>query len=236
MSLQAIVHIIDNGSAVREPVNSLLRARGYGVRAHQSASSFLDTIKSDLAGCVIVNVDMPEMIGLELLSQIRALQIDLPIIAVTAHADFSLAVQVMKKGAVDLLKKPLDDDALLVVVGEALQRRNSERTYDSEAQKMLERRESLTGREKEVLAGLLDGQSNKAIAHQLGISVRTVDGYRANIMMKMGAKNLCEMCRCRDLLVESAQLKTDRSVRTTETGLLVGSGISRKTPLGRRRG
>ena len=190
-----IVHIVDDDPAVRDSMALLLATESFDVRSHASARDFLAATSSHDAGCVVTDVRMPEMTGIELLHQLEEHRPAMRAIVVTAHADVPLAVEAMKLGAIDLLEKPFDDDTLLTCVRGALAQMNAESARQAETQTIEERLATLTGRENEVLGGLLKGQPNKIIAHELGISVRTVEVHRANVMAKMQARNLAELVR-----------------------------------------
>lgn len=190
-----IVHVIDDDPAVRDSLRLLLSTEDFTVRAHSSVRDFLQSVTQSETGCVVTDVRMPELSGFDLLEKIKEKHLDLPVIVITAHADVPLAVQAMKAGAVDLLEKPFDDDSLLASIKNALTRKYEQREVDAEAQAVRDRLETLTPREGEVLTGLLKGQPNKIIAHELNISVRTVEVHRANVMAKMRAGSLSELVR-----------------------------------------
>jgi two-component system response regulator FixJ len=189
------VHIVDDDPAVRDSMALLLATESFEVRTHAAARDFLAATTSHDTGCVVTDVRMPEMTGIELLQEMNQHRPGMRAIVVTAHADVPLAVEAMKLGAIDLLEKPFDDDALLTCVRGALAQMNAENARHAETQTIEERLATLTGRENEVLGGLLKGQPNKIIAHELGISVRTVEVHRANVMAKMQARNLAELVR-----------------------------------------
>lgn len=195
MSGAKIVHVIDDDPAVRDLLGLLLTTEDYAVRTHSSARDFLEQVERERAGCVVTDVRMPEMSGFDLLTEMRERRLALPVIVITAHADVPLAVQAMKAGAIDLLEKPFDDAALLASIQLAFERGCGAEEISAEAQTVSERLATLTAREGEVLAGLLKGQSNKLIGHELGISVRTVEVHRASVMAKMHAGSLSELVR-----------------------------------------
>jgi two-component system response regulator FixJ len=192
---EATVHVIDDDAAVRDSLRLLLATEGLDVVTHDSAIGFLSSIDPATTGCIVTDVRMPEMTGLELLLEVKGMGLSLPVIVISAHADVPLAVQAMKEGALDLLEKPFDDEALLAAVHHALALDSGKREQDSQEQEIARRLTTLTSRESEVLAGLLKGQPNKIIAHELGISVRTVEVHRANVMAKMQAGSLPELVR-----------------------------------------
>jgi len=189
------VCIVDDDRAVLAALTSLLTAEGYSVRAHESARTFLDMIQQDDCGCLVTDVRMPEMTGLDLLEKMKERRVSMPVIVITAHGDVPLAVDAMKQGAIHFFEKPFDGDALLDSIRAALARGEGEPAPDAESQMIKERFATLTKREREVLAGLLDGQPNKTIAYELGISARTVEVHRANMMKKTQATSLAELVR-----------------------------------------
>lgn len=195
MSDQKVVHLIDDDAAVRDAVGLLLRTEGFKVNTYESALAFLKSAANRTEGCVVTDVWMPEMNGIALIAKMREDRVSIPVVVLTAHADVPLAVEAMKLGAVDLLEKPFEDEALLAAVSAALQRRTAEASRSKESLEIKSRIATLTKRENEILAGLLKGLSNKVIAHDLGISTRTAEVHRANIMAKMRAGNLAELVK-----------------------------------------
>ena len=187
------VHVIDDDPGVNEALGLFLTKEGYSVRTHDSARAFLESIGGDESGCVVTDMRMPGMTGLELMLAMKERRISMPIILITAYADVPLALMAMKMGAVDLLEKPLEYEALLKAIHDALQRTYADEARRAETRAILTKFAALTKREKEVLAGLLKGRPNKLIAHDLGISMRTVEVHRGTLMMKMGAKSLPEL-------------------------------------------
>ena len=189
------VHVIDDDEAVRDSVAFLLAAAGIEARTYESAEAFLDVLEAIKSGCVVTDVRMPQMSGLELLQRIRRTHADLPVIVITGHGDVALAVEAMKAGAADFLEKPFDDEALLAAVHAAIRRNGSGDSRDAERREFVHRIEALSGRERQVLEGLIAGHPNKIIAFDLGISPRTVEIYRANLMTKMQAASLSDLVR-----------------------------------------
>ena len=189
------VCIVDDDQAVLAALTSLLTAEGYAVRAHESARKFLEMIEQDDCGCLVTDVRMPEIGGLDLLAKMKERHVSMPVIVITAHGDVPLAVAAMKQGAKNFFEKPFDGDALLASIRVALARGESKPAQDAETQMIKERFATLSKREKEVLAGLLNGRANKTIAHELGISVRTIEVHRANMMKKTQATSLAELVR-----------------------------------------
>ncbi len=203
MSEANLVHIIDDDEAVRDSLSFLLRSADFDVIAYQSATHFLETLARDTNGCVITDVRMPDMSGLELLRRMRGSSCALPVVVMTGHGDIQLAVEAMKAGAIDFLEKPFDDERILAAVRSALATRQAESERIGRRNEIEERLESLSQRERQVLDGLVAGLPNKTIAHDLGISPRTVEVYRANVMSKMQAGSLSELVRM-VLLIQSS--------------------------------
>jgi two-component system response regulator FixJ len=187
---RSTVYIVDDNKAVLLSLTLLLTTEGYAVRAHESARTFLETIRQDDSGCVVTDVRMPEIDGLDLLAMMKERRISMPVIVITGHGTIPLAVTAVKRGAVDFFEKPLDGNALLASIRAALTRGGREHT-----QMIRERFAILSKREKEVLAGLVKGQPNRNIAHELGISPRTVEVHRANVMAKMQATGVAELVK-----------------------------------------
>jgi two-component system, LuxR family, response regulator FixJ len=195
MTADADVHVIDDDEAVRESIEFLLRTAGLSVRTYDSATSFLSAVAEISAGCIITDVRMPGLSGIDLLRRLQEMQIGLPVIVITGHGDVPLAVEAMKCGAVDFLEKPFDDDVLLGSVRSALDRSEESAAVESERAEIRARISALTQRERDVLEGLVAGHPNKIIAFKLEISPRTVEIYRANLMTKMKARSLSELVR-----------------------------------------
>jgi two-component system, LuxR family, response regulator FixJ len=195
MTADADVHVIDDDDAVRESIDFLLRSAGLTVRTYDSAASFLEAAPTIAAGCIVTDVRMPGLSGIDLLRRLQEMQIGLPVIVITGHGDVPLAVEAMKCGAVDFLEKPFDDDVLLTSVRSALDRSEESAAIESERADIRTRIAALTQRERDVFEGLVAGHPNKIIAFKLEISPRTVEIYRANLMTKMKAGSLSELVR-----------------------------------------
>ena len=190
-----LVHVIDDDEAVRESLGFLLRAARIEVQTHLSASAFLDAIPKIKLSCVITDVRMPGISGIDLLRRLKELKIVVPVIVITGHADVPLAVEAMKFGATDFLEKPFDDETLLASVHSALKQQDGDAKRQAERTTIENRLAALSNRERDVLEGLVAGRPNKQIAFDLGISPRTVEVYRANLMSKMEASSLSELVR-----------------------------------------
>jgi two-component system response regulator FixJ len=189
------VHIIDDDEAVRESIEFLFRSAQLEVRVYESAPAFLSKLSEAPTGCVVTDVRMPEVSGIDLLRRLQELKSTLPVIIMTGHGDVPLAVEAMKAGAVDFIEKPFDDDVMLAAVRSALTRGEMAGKRDAERAEIEERLKKLSPREREVLLGLVGGHPNKIIAFNLGISPRTVEIYRANVMAKMEAPSLSDLVR-----------------------------------------
>jgi two-component system, LuxR family, response regulator FixJ len=195
MAADAIVHVIDDDEAVRQSIEFLLRTSGVTARTYDCASAFLDVLETIESGCIITDVRMPGISGIDLLRRLGEMHIRIPVIVITGHGDVPLAVEAMKSGAVDFLEKPFDDELLLRSVRSALDRSQENAARDAERAEVEARLAALTNRERDVLGGLVAGKPNKIIAFDLAISPRTVEIYRANVMTKMQAASLSELVR-----------------------------------------
>lgn len=195
MSNDAIIHLIDDDEHVRRAVAFLLGTAGFAVKLHESAASFFAGLDRQQPGCIVSDVRMPGMDGVELLRRLREKGVDMPMIIMTGHADVALAVAAMKAGAVDFIEKPFGDEVLLNAVRLALSRYARADQSGTEVGQIRARMESLSPRERQVLDGLLAGHPNKTIAYDLSLSPRTVEVHRANLMTKMGAKSLSDLVR-----------------------------------------
>ncbi|MCE7030912.1 response regulator FixJ [Jiella avicenniae] len=191
----AVVHLVDDDESVRHSIAFLLATAGFAVRVHESGSALLASIDTLQPGCVISDVRMPGIDGLELQRRLKAEGAHLPVVVMTGHADVQLAVQAMKDGAIDFIEKPFDDEAMLAAVRTALKEGKAGEGRQAEAEAIAARLASLSGRERQVLDGLIAGHPNKTIAYDLEISARTVEVHRANVMKKMAASSLSDLVR-----------------------------------------
>jgi two-component system response regulator FixJ len=195
MTRDSVIHVIDDDEAARDSLGFALKAAGFEVEIYESAREFLDSLQSIKGGCIITDVRMPELSGIDLLRQLKTLNHGTPVIVVTGHGDLQLAVEAMKIGAVDFLEKPYEEKALLASVRTVFERQNELSRERAEVEKIKERIAALSTREREVLDGLVAGHPNKVIAQDLDISPRTVEIYRANLMTKMKANSLSDLVR-----------------------------------------
>ena len=194
-SEKGIVHVIDDDEALRESLAFLLRTAKIEVQTYASAGAFLDALPETRGSCVITDVRMPGMSGIDLLRRLQELKIGVPVIVITGHGDVPVAVEAMKIGAMDFLEKPFDDEVLLASVRSALNRQDGDSKRHAERAQIESKLASLSNRERDVLGGLVAGRANKQIAYDLGISPRTVEIYRANLMNKMQAGSLSDLVR-----------------------------------------
>ena len=195
MTADTDAHVIDDDAAVRDSIEFLLRSARLTVRTYDSAAAFLDALPAIRSGCIITDVRMPGISGIDLLRRLKEMRVQLPVIVITGHGDVPLAVEAMKFGAADFLEKPFDDEVLLASVRSALDRSEASAALETERAEIRARIATLTHREREVLDGLIAGHPNKIIAADLGISQRTVENHRASIMKKTGAKSLPALAR-----------------------------------------
>jgi two-component system response regulator FixJ len=192
---KSIVHVIDDDEAVRQALAFQLGSAGIEVRTYESAVAFLELAPAVHTGCIITDVRMPELSGIDLLRRLREFKHPVPVIVITAHGDIPLAVEAMRLGAVDFLEKPFEDEVLLKSVRSALDRGDRDQRRQAERSNIETRLAGLSNRERDVLKGLVAGHANKQIAYDLGISPRTIENYRANLMIKMQAGSLSDLVR-----------------------------------------
>lgn len=190
-----VVHVVDDDEAVRRSLAMLLASFGLTAQTHDSAETVLSRLDIMQPGCMVIDIRMPGMDGLELQEQLKLRGCTLPVVVVTGHADVGLAVRAMKAGAVDFIEKPYSEDDMLRAVETALERLSNARQVRTAADTAVSRISMLTPRERDVLLRMVDGWPNKVIAHELSISPRTVEIHRANLMEKLSCRSLAEVVR-----------------------------------------
>ena len=195
MASKAKVYVIDDDEAMRDSLNFLLDAAGLEVTLFETAQQFLDALPGLDFGCVVSDVRMPGIDGIELLKRMKAGQSKFPILIMTGHGDVPLAVEAMKLGAVDFLEKPFEDDRLIGMIEAAIRQAEPAAKDDAVTHDIVARVATLSPRERQVMDGLIAGLSNKLIARDYDISPRTIEVYRANVMTKMQAGSLSELVR-----------------------------------------
>src|SRR5882757_9822684 len=189
------IYLIDDDDAVRQSLQFMLKAAGIPSRTFESAKGFMEVLPQITSGCIVTDVRMPEVTGIDLLRHVTKTNPDLPVIVITGHGDISLAAEAMKIGAVDFLEKPFDGQQLLAAVRSALSREADTGMRKADLAAIQDKLAALSNRERQVLDGLVAGSANKNIAFDLGISPRTVEIYRANLMTKIAANSLSDLVR-----------------------------------------
>jgi len=189
------IYIVDDDADVREATSFLITTAGYAAESFETPEELLDRIVPDSAGCLILDVRLPGMNGLELQRALAERQIRMPIIFITGHGDIPMAVEAVNAGALDFLEKPFDNEALLARVEEAIVADRERRMREAASAEIDQRLERLTPRERQVMEGILAGKLNKVIGHELDMSTRTVEVHRGRILEKLGARNAPEMVR-----------------------------------------
>jgi FixJ family two-component response regulator len=200
---EPVVLIVEDDQPLREALRRLFRTVGLKSAAYASAAELLQTDLPDAPACMVLDVRLPGISGLELQGELERLGARVPIIFITGHGDIPMSVRAMKAGAVDFLTKPFRDQELLDAVQLALQRDRERRELDSQVNGVRQRFELLTARERDIMALVTTGLLNKNVAHQLGLSEVTVKIHRGNVMRKMGAGSLAELVRMSDILARS---------------------------------
>ncbi len=196
MAADPTIFIVDDDAGIRQSLKAFLTIKRFLVRTFESAETFLAALPAQASGCLVVDVRLPGMSGLDLQRELKRRQVDLPVVVITGHGDVPMAVTALKAGALDFLEKPFDTDVILAAVQEALRAgpsRGGTTVFDRSEIEL--RFEQLTSRECEVMDLVVLGHPNKVIAHRLGIAVRTVEIHRARVMEKTGARNLSQLVR-----------------------------------------
>lgn len=195
MPSNPVVYIVDDDSAIRDALSFLMKSIGFESKAYASAETFLNQANFDRPGCLVVDVRMHGMSGLELQQVLNERGIALPVIIITGHGDVPMAVQAMKAGAVDFLEKPYDNEVLITRIRQSLEDATKEQNKESRIAEAKARLAQLTPRELEVMNLLAEGKHNKIIANELNISVRTAEAHRAKVMKKLQADSLSDIVR-----------------------------------------
>jgi two-component system response regulator FixJ len=190
-----LIHLVDDDEAIRHSASFMLRHAGFRVKTYTDGVAFLEAAGTAERGCILLDVQMPGMDGLEVQEALNARGVAMPVIVLTGHGDVAVAVRAMKAGAVDFVEKPYAKQTLVDALTRAFERLETRRKEDVQAEEARGLIERLTARERDVLTGLVDGQTNKAIAEALDISPRTVEIHRANLMEKMDAPSLSTVLR-----------------------------------------
>lgn len=204
-----VVHVVDDDAAVRASIAWLLRSAGMASQQYSSAHEFLAIYRPDEVGCMVLDVRMPYMTGLELQQDLNQRGWTLPVIFVTGHGDVPLAVEAMREGALDFLQKPFNDQALIARVRSALAQDARQRVQSRDRNACMRRLEGLTPRESEILQRLVIGNSNKMIAIDLGLSDRTVENHRARMMQKLGVRGVAQLVQIWQLAGPEADPRAD---------------------------
>ncbi|ENO86868.1 response regulator transcription factor [Thauera linaloolentis] len=190
---EQIIHVVDDDEALRDSMTWMLEGNGYRVLTYESAEAFLRVCRPDMAGCVVLDVRMPGMSGLEMFEELGRRRCTLPVVFITGHGDVPMAVSALKKGAVDFIEKPFSERDMLRLIEQCLMLERDSRDKRLQEADTARRLEHLTQREREVLDLIIVGKLNKQIADVLGISIKTVEVHRARVMEKMGANSLAEL-------------------------------------------
>jgi len=203
VATKPMVFIVDDDDGVRRAMSALMESVGYAHAAYPSATEFLRHYNTAQAGCLVLDIRMPEMSGLELQQELHKRGHRIPLIFVTGHGDVPMAVEAMKKGAFDFVQKPFRDQDLLDRVNHALHQDHSLRQETADKDEVSQRWSTLTQREKEVMALIVEGKANKVVAQDLGLSERTVEIHRARVMEKMQVRSVAQLVKLSMLIPES---------------------------------
>jgi FixJ family two-component response regulator len=197
---RAVVHVVDDDASLCGALESLFESVGLDTRTYRAARDFLDTSLEDEPGCIVIDIRLPDMSGLEFQVQLTQLGVRLPVIMMTGYGDIPMTVRAMKRGAVDFLPKPFRDQDMLDAVMAAIERDRQRRTADEGASQMRQRFETLTPREQQVMMLVATGKMNKQVAGDLGVSEITVKLHRGAAMRKMGARTLADLVRMAEVV------------------------------------
>jgi FixJ family two-component response regulator len=197
---KAIVHVVDDDASMREALQNLCHSIGIEARTYATARDFLTTAVSDAPGCLVIDIRLPDMNGLDFQAQLTQTGVRLPVVVMTGYGDIPMSVRAMKSGAVDFLPKPFNDQDMLDAVLAAIERDRQQRAVDHDISKVRERFETLSAREQQVMQLVAVGKLNKQVAGDLGISEVTVKVHRAAVMRKMGARSLADLIRMADVI------------------------------------
>jgi FixJ family two-component response regulator len=197
---KSIVHVVDDDPSMREALQGLFLSIGLETRTYATAQDFLDTPVPDCQGCLIIDIRLPDMNGLDFQAQLSRTGVHLPVVMMTGYGDIPMSVRAMKRGAVDFLPKPFKDQDMLDAVFAAIERGRQQRAVDGDVSKVRERFETLSAREKQVMLLVTDGKMNKQVAGDLGISEITAKIHRGAAMRKMGARTLADLVRIADVI------------------------------------
>ena len=200
MAIEKTVYVVDDDEAIRRFLRGLIPSVGLRVETYATAQEFLDAYQAGSPGCLLLDIRMPDISGLELQAELKRRGIDLPVIILTGHGDVRVAVHAMKAGAVDFVEKPFNNDLLLHGIQKAIADSLRSGVTRVRRQEILQRRDTLTTREREVLGMVVAGETNKGVARHLGISEKTVEIHRAKVMEKMQAKSLADLVKITSIL------------------------------------
>lgn len=195
MPNEPVIHVVDDDAAIRDSLAFLLDTANLVSRTYESAAALLARAEQLEPGCIVTDVRMPDMSGLEMVRRLTELGVRHPVIVMTGHADVPLAIEAVRAGVKDFIEKPFDDDALLASIRAAVAEQTQAAEISGQGAEVCSRLGTLSARERQVLEGLVAGHANKVIAYDLEISPRTVEVYRANVMTKMQARSLSELVR-----------------------------------------
>ena len=199
-----IIRIVDDEAVIRKALKFLLESEGWAVEAYEKGSEFLVEDRTSLIGCLILDVAMPEMNGLELYQRLRERKYEVPVIFLTGHGDVDMAVQEMKDGAIDFIQKPINEERLLSAVAKAVRYDETNRSWTISEEEEKKRFQTLTSREKQILSLIAKGLINKEVSERLGLSPRTIEVHRQKGLHKLGVQTVSELVRLLSHIEENA--------------------------------